>query len=128
MIQLQIEKTDLMEDFSPEIVVHTAASYKDPNNWYGDASTNCVGGANLVDLSKKYMLKDSFFSNGTLLWIKTINSRFNWIIREIHQRAVMQYQKPLVIGLSGLDYVTLRLANVIGPRNVAGPLPIFFRD
>ena len=43
-----------MEDFSPEIVVHTAASYKDPNNWYGDALTNCVGGANLVDLSKKY--------------------------------------------------------------------------
>jgi nucleoside-diphosphate-sugar epimerase len=28
--------------------------------------------------------------------------------------------------LSGLDYVTFRLANVIGPRNVSGPLPIFF--
>ena len=29
--------------------------------------------------------------------------------------------------LSGLDYVTFRLANVVGPRNVAGPLPIFFQ-
>ena len=29
--------------------------------------------------------------------------------------------------LSGLDYVTFRLANVIGPRNVSGPLPIFFQ-
>ncbi len=30
--------------------------------------------------------------------------------------------------ISGLDYVTFRLANVIGPRNVSGPLPIFFKD
>ena len=29
--------------------------------------------------------------------------------------------------LSGLDYVTFRLANVVGPRNVAGPLPIFYQ-
>jgi nucleoside-diphosphate-sugar epimerase len=28
--------------------------------------------------------------------------------------------------ISGLDYVTFRLANVVGPRNVSGPLPIFF--
>ena len=29
--------------------------------------------------------------------------------------------------ISGLDYVTFRLANVVGPRNVSGPLPIFFQ-
>ena len=29
------------------------------------------------------------------------------------------------IEISGLDFVTFRLANVIGPRNVSGPLPIF---
>ena len=28
---------------------------------------------------------------------------------------------------SGVDWVTFRLANVIGPRNVSGPLPIFFK-
>ena len=27
---------------------------------------------------------------------------------------------------SGVDWVTFRLANVIGPRNVSGPLPIFY--
>ncbi|MFP6901435.1 MAG: NAD-dependent epimerase/dehydratase family protein, partial [Opitutales bacterium] len=31
------------------------------------------------------------------------------------------------IEISGLDYVTFRLANVIGPRNVSGPLPIFYQ-
>ena len=29
--------------------------------------------------------------------------------------------------LSGLDYVTFRLANVYGPRNISGPLPTFFQ-
>lgn len=28
---------------------------------------------------------------------------------------------------SGVDWVTFRLANVIGPRNVSGPLPIFYQ-
>ena len=28
--------------------------------------------------------------------------------------------------MSGVDWVTFRLANVVGPRNVSGPLPIFF--
>ncbi len=30
------------------------------------------------------------------------------------------------IQYSGVDWITFRLANVIGPRNVSGPLPIFF--
>ena len=30
------------------------------------------------------------------------------------------------IQFSGVDWVTFRLANVIGPRNVSGPLPIFY--
>jgi nucleoside-diphosphate-sugar epimerase len=31
------------------------------------------------------------------------------------------------IEISGLDFVTFRLANVVGPRNVSGPLPIFYQ-
>jgi UDP-glucose 4-epimerase len=30
------------------------------------------------------------------------------------------------VQLSGVDWVSFRLANVIGPRNVSGPLPIFY--
>jgi UDP-glucose 4-epimerase len=30
------------------------------------------------------------------------------------------------VRLSGLDWVSLRLANAYGPRNVSGPLPTFF--
>ena len=35
-------------DFGPEIVVHAAASYKDPDAWAEDSRTNAVGTANVV--------------------------------------------------------------------------------
>ena len=30
-------------NFKPELLLHTAASYKDPDDWYNDTLTNCVG-------------------------------------------------------------------------------------
>ena len=41
----------LFENFRPDCVVHAAASYKDPNDWYNDSLTNCVGGSNIVKAS-----------------------------------------------------------------------------
>src|SRR5690242_3675049 len=38
----------LFEEFAPAIVVHAAASYKDPEGWEEDARTNVVGTANVV--------------------------------------------------------------------------------
>src|SRR5215213_9579641 len=38
----------LVGDFRPEVVIHTAASYKNPDDWHGDAMTNCVGSANVA--------------------------------------------------------------------------------
>src|SRR5947207_12657087 len=35
----------LVGDFRPDVVIHTAASYKDPDDWEADARTNCVGSA-----------------------------------------------------------------------------------
>ena len=38
----------LIGDFHPDVVVHTAASYKNPDDWQADALTNCVGSANIA--------------------------------------------------------------------------------
>ena len=39
---------DLVGGFRPDVVIHTAASYKDPDDWESDARTNCVGSANVA--------------------------------------------------------------------------------
>src|SRR5687768_7734816 len=38
----------LFNDFRPEVVVHAAASYKDPENFVEDADTNATGTAIVV--------------------------------------------------------------------------------
>lgn len=121
----------LFADFKPEAVVHTAASYKDPDDWYNDTLTNCVGGAMMVDLAKKNGAKRFIYYQTALCYgLKPMQQP----IRLDHPRnpagssyAISKTTNELYVEQSGIDFVTFRLANVIGPRNVAGPLPIFYQ-
>jgi nucleoside-diphosphate-sugar epimerase len=121
----------LFADFKPDAVVHTAASYKDPDDWYNDTLTNCVGGALMVDLAKKNGAKRFIYYQTALCYgLKPMQQP----IRLDHPRnpagssyAISKTTNELYVEQSGIDFVTFRLANVIGPRNVAGPLPIFYQ-
>lgn len=121
----------LVGDFRPDAVVHTAASYKDPDDWYSDTLTNCVGGSNIVDASRKFDVKRFvYFQTALCYGLRPMQQP----IRLDHPRlpgsssyAISKTTNEFYLELSGLDYVTFRLANVVGPRNVAGPLPIFYQ-
>lgn len=115
----------------PDAIVHTAASYKDPDDWYNDTLTNCVGGSNVVDAAKKFNVQRFvYFQTALCYGLKPMQQP----IRLDHPRnpegssyAISKTANEYYIELSGIDFVTFRLANVIGPRNVAGPLPIFYQ-
>ncbi len=121
---------NLFEDFKPDAVVHTAASYKDPDDWYNDTLTNCVGGSIVVDAAKSFGVKRFvYFQTALCYGLKP----YEQPISLNHARkpegssyAISKTANELYIELSGIEYVTFRLANVVGPRNVAGPLPIFY--
>lgn len=120
-----------MAEFKPDVVVHAACSYKDPDDWYNDTLTNCVGGAILVDAAKKNDVKRFvYFQTALCYGLKpqeqpvTLNHPRK---PEGSSYAISKTANELYIELSGIDFVTFRLANVIGPRNVAGPLPIFYQ-
>ncbi len=122
---------ELMDEFRPDAVVHAACSYKDPDDWYNDTLTNCVGGAILVDAAKKHGVKRFIYFQTALCYgLKPLEQP----ITLNHPRkpegssyAISKTANELYIELSGIDFVTFRLANVVGPRNVAGPLPIFYQ-
>ena len=130
-----IAERDLVErlvgEFKPDVLVHTAASYKDPEDWYSDALTNVVGGANLVQAAKKHKVgRFIYFQTALCYGVKPLQQP----IRLDHPKrpgnssyAISKTAAEDYLELSGIDYVTFRLANVIGPRNVSGPLPIFFQ-
>ena len=54
----------LFSDFKPEIVIHTAASYKDPDDWTTDTLVNAVGSANIAKACKTHKV-------GRLIYFQT---------------------------------------------------------
>ena len=47
----------LVGDFRPDAMVHTAASYKDPDDWQSDALTNCAGSANVAKACREFKIE-----------------------------------------------------------------------
>ena len=121
----------IVSEFKPDAIVHTAASYKDPEDWYNDSLTNCVGGSNLIHAAKQFGVKRFIYFQTALCYgVKPLHQP----IRLDHPKfpanssyAITKTANEDFLEISGLDFVTFRLANVIGPRNVSGPLPIFFQ-
>ena len=121
----------LVGEFKPDVVVHTAAAYKDPDDWLTDVDTNVRGMVNLVDAAKTHSVgRFVYFQTALIYGVKPEENP----VSLQHPRRVDNSSYSISKGaaedylvLSGIDYVTFRLANVVGPRNVSGPLPIFFQ-
>ncbi|HEX9364520.1 MAG TPA: NAD-dependent epimerase/dehydratase family protein [Candidatus Dormibacteraeota bacterium] len=118
------------DEHRPEVVVHAAASYKDPDNWYGDAMTNVVGTVNVVRASERLRVDRLIYLQTALGYGLhpveqpiTLNHPLNpgGSSYAISKTAGEEY-----IFLSSLDYISFRLANAYGPRNLSGPLPTFY--
>jgi len=123
--------SSLVADFRPDVIVHTAAAYKDPEDWTSDVNTNIRGMVNLVDVARKYSVRRFIYFQTALIYgVKPDENpvtlshprRVNNSSYSISKAAAEDY-----LVLSELDHVTFRLANVIGSRNVSGPLPIFYQ-
>lgn len=122
---------ELMLKFKPNVVIHAAAAYKDPDDWFADVDTNIKGMVNLVSSARKCAVKRFIYFQTALIY--GVKPEQNPVLLD-HPRRVNNSSYSISKGaaedylsLSGLDYVTFRLANVIGPRNVSGPLPIFYQ-
>ncbi len=119
-----------VSEFRPEVIVHCAASYRDPNDWYNDTLTNTVGGANLIAAANTQKVRRFIYFQTALCYgVKPLEQpiTLDHPLNPDHSSyAITKTNTEQFLRLSGLDYLTFRLANVIGPRCVSGPLPIFF--
>ena len=135
MVEGSIADKDLVDrligDFKPDALVHTAASYKDPDDWYGDALTNVVGSVNVIQAAKANKVgRFTYFQTALCYGLKPQHQPIRLDHPKLPGNSSYSISKTAAedyLELSGLDYVTFRLANVVGPRNVSGPLPIFFQ-
>jgi UDP-glucose 4-epimerase len=115
---------------SPDVVVHAAASYKDPQAWVEDVRTNAIGTANVVRAAQasgceRLVYFQTALCYGTQPLEQPIT--LSHPIRPDSSYAISKTAGEQYIQMSGLDWVSLRLANAYGPRNISGPLPTFFQ-
>lgn len=123
------------EEFKPDMVVHAAASYKDPNNWIEDVQTNILGTIHVTDASRKNDVKRLIYFQTSLCYglkpleqpITLKHPLFSGDYPGGSSYAISKTAGEQYIELSGLEFLSFRLANAYGPRNISGPLPTFFQ-
>lgn len=120
----------LFDEFHPDRVIHAAASYKDPNNWEEDAYTNVIGTINVTLAAKRIGISRLvYFQTALCYGLKPIEQPIT-LSHPINSTgssyAISKTAGEHYIELSGIDFISFRLANAYGPRNLSGPLPTFF--
>lgn len=115
----------------PEVVVHAAASYKDPAAWAEDARTNAVGTALVVKAAEAARVRRLIYFQTALCYglhpLEQPISLAHPIRPEGSSYAITKTAGEQFVMLSDLDFISFRLANAYGPRNISGPLPTFFQ-
>lgn len=117
--------------FQADIVIHAAASYKDPNNWEEDALSNVVGTANITQAAQENGVKRLIYFQTALCYglnpIEQPITLDHPIFSGGSSYAISKTAGEQYIQLSGMEYISFRLANAYGPRNLSGPLPTFYQ-
>jgi UDP-glucose 4-epimerase len=120
----------LFAEFEPEVVVHAAASYKDPDDWTTDASTNVVGTANVVRAAQAGPVHRLIYLQTALCYglhpLEQPITLDHPLRPGASSYAISKTAGEHYVALSGLNWVSFRLANAYGPRNLSGPLPTFY--
>jgi UDP-glucose 4-epimerase len=120
----------LINEFKPDVVVHAAASYKDPDNWVEDSISNVLGTAIVAQAAKAASVgRFIYFQTALCYGLKPLEQPITLnhpILPGGSSYAISKTAAEEYVHLSGLNYVTFRLANAYGPRNISGPLPTFY--
>ena len=117
---------DAFQKLDPDVVAHAACSYKDGDAWEHDVETNVLGTVNVIRGAKAADVgRFVYFQTGLAYGI---NPREQPVSLDHPQPGESSYAITKTAGeafvaMSGMDWVSFRLANIYGPRNISGPPP-----
>lgn len=122
-----VEQTFL--GFRPELVVHAAASYKNPDDWREDVRTNVEGSANVARASKAAGAARIVNFQTALCYgrPRSVPIPVDHPVAPFTSYGISKTAGEQYMLLSGLPTVSLRIANVTGPRLAIGPIPTFYK-
>lgn len=111
-----------------DVVYHCAASYRDKNDWERDARTNVLGTIAVVRAALGWNARLVYFQTSLCYGPNPASPvQTDAPLGPRGSYAVSKTAGETYIRDSGLDWVSLRLANIYGPRNLSGPVPTFYQ-
>ena len=118
-----------LQRFAPTHVVHAAASYKNPNDWVTDAEVNIVGTINVVRASEAAQVQRFVNLQTALCYGRptTVPIPVDHPTAPFTSYGISKTAGEAFVAASRLSWVSLRLANVTGPRLAIGPIPAFYK-
>lgn len=133
-----IEDAEMVDNifakFKPNCVVHAAVAFHDPFNCKRDVNTNILGTINVIDSSKKNGVEKIIYYQTSLCYgifgsdtpLSPTSPYLAGSYKAGSSYAISKIAAELYLEMSGLNFISFRLANVYGPRNFSGPLPTFY--
>lgn len=121
--------SNAFSDFLPTHVVHSAAAYKDPGNWIDDTTTNVLGAINIANAALKAKVK-RFVNFQTALCYgmpTAVPIPVTHALAPFTSYGISKTAGEAYFLQAGLPLVSLRLANICGPRLAIGPIPTFYK-
>lgn len=118
----------VFKEFQPTHVVHSAASYKDPDDWSTDVRVNVEGTINIVRASETAGVR-RFVNFHTALGYgrpTSVPIPVDAPARPFTSYGTSKQAGENFVGMARVPSVSLRLANVTGPRLAIGPIPTFY--
>jgi UDP-glucose 4-epimerase len=115
--------------FAPTHVIHSAAAYKDPLDWHEDARTNVIGTINVVDAARRIGVKRFVNFQTALCYGRPacVPIPIDHPTRPFTSYGISKTAGEAYLAISDLPWVSLRLANISGPRLAIGPIPTFYK-
>jgi len=115
--------------FRPEVVVHGAASYKDPHNWVDDATTNVLGTIEIIRACERWSVHRLVNLQTALCYgiPRTTPIPVDHQVTPITSYGITKAAGEAFVLQSDLSHVSLRISNVVAPRLSVGPIPAFYK-
>lgn len=122
-----VERT--FERFAPEVVVHSAAAYKDPADWREDAATNVSGSIHVARAAERAQARRLVNFQTALCYgrPRQVPIPVDHPVAPFTSYGISKTAGEQYVMMGRTPSVSLRLANVTGPRLAIGPIPTFFK-
>lgn len=120
---------DCFAQFAPELVIHSAAAYKDPDDWAEDTATNVSGAINVARAAKRGGVRRLINFQTALCYGRPerVPIPVDHPERPFTSYGISKTAGERYLLSSELPVISLRLANITGPRLAIGPIPTFYQ-